>query len=82
MQLERLTIEPAGGGGAACRSKSRLAASDQEKALGLMFRTKLADNEGMLFPYGARAGRHDVDAQHVHPARYGFYSRRRRDSPH
>lgn len=29
-----------------------VANSDQEKAKGLMFRTKLADNEGMLFPYG------------------------------
>ena len=27
--------------------------SDQEKALGLMFRTELADTTGMLFPYGS-----------------------------
>lgn len=28
-----------------------VASSDQEKAAGLMFRTELADNTGMLFPY-------------------------------
>jgi hypothetical protein len=30
-----------------------VATTDQEKALGLMFRTRLGDAEGMLFPYAA-----------------------------
>src|SRR5262245_23008500 len=29
-----------------------IAEDPKEKALGLMFRTELADNQGMLFPYG------------------------------
>lgn len=29
-----------------------VAESEEEKALGLMFRTSLADDRGMLFPYG------------------------------
>jgi uncharacterized protein len=51
MRLERLMIEPAAGG-AAHAFDIELASTDQEKAVGLMFRTKLADSEGMLFPYG------------------------------
>ncbi len=50
MRLDRLTIEPAGGGTARAFD-IELASTDQEKAVGLMFRTKLSDNEGMLFPY-------------------------------
>ena len=51
MRIDQLTIEPAGGGAAHAISVE-VAVSDQEKALGLMFRTKLADTEGMLFAYG------------------------------
>lgn len=50
MAVSRLTIEKAGGGTVAFEVE--LAQSDQEKAAGLMFRTKLGDGEGMLFPYG------------------------------
>ena len=52
MRVDVLTIEPVDGG-ASRTLMIEVAASDQEKALGLMFRTKLADTEGMLFPYGA-----------------------------
>lgn len=52
MRIDQLTIEPAGGGAARALT-IELAATDQEKALGLMFRTKLADTEGMLFAYPA-----------------------------
>lgn len=51
MQIDRLTIEKASGG-APVALEIELASSDQEKALGLMFRTALGDGEGMLFPYG------------------------------
>jgi uncharacterized membrane protein (UPF0127 family) len=52
MRLDSVTVEPAGGG-AARAITIEIAESDQEKALGLMFRTKLGDGDGMLFPYGA-----------------------------
>lgn len=52
MRLDHLTIEAAGGG-APRTFEIEVAVSDQEKALGLMFRTKLGDGEGMLFSYGA-----------------------------
>ncbi len=52
MRVDLLSIEPADGG-ASQKLMIEVAASDQEKALGLMFRTKLADTEGMLFPYSA-----------------------------
>lgn len=51
MRVDRLRIEPASGG-AAQDFDIEIAATDQEKALGLMFRTQLGDSEGMLFPYG------------------------------
>jgi uncharacterized protein len=50
MRVDKLTIEPAGGG-TPLTFNIELASNDQEKAVGLMFRTKLADSEGMLFPY-------------------------------
>lgn len=50
MRVDTLTIEPAGGG-ATQTFNIELASSEQEKSVGLMFRTKLADGEGMLFPY-------------------------------
>jgi uncharacterized protein len=52
MPVDRLTIEPAVGG-AAIPFVIEVAKSDQEKSVGLMYRAKLADTEGMLFPYGA-----------------------------
>lgn len=51
MRLDTLMIEPAGGGPART-FEIEVATTDQEKALGLMYRTKLADSEGMLFAYG------------------------------
>ena len=51
MRIDRLTIEPQGGG-AGQPLDVEVAATDSEKAVGLMFRTKLTDKEGMLFPYG------------------------------
>jgi len=50
MRVERLTIEPKTGGQAHA-FEIEVADNEQEKALGLMFRTELADNHGMLFPY-------------------------------
>ena len=52
MRQDKLTIEPAGGG-AGHTFNIQVAATAQEKATGLMFRTRLDDGEGMLFPYGA-----------------------------
>lgn len=50
MTVEPLTIETVGGG--ARKFVVEVARSEQEKSVGLMFRTKLGDGEGMLFPYG------------------------------
>ncbi len=50
MRTGQLQIEKSAGG--AVPIKIEIAESDQEKATGLMFRTKLADGEGMLFNYG------------------------------
>ena len=52
MKVEALTIEKAGGS-APLAFEIELAATDQEKSVGLMFRTALADTSGMLFPYGS-----------------------------
>jgi uncharacterized membrane protein (UPF0127 family) len=52
MRQDRLTVEPAGGG-AGHAFNIEVASTEQEKALGLMFRTELGDGEGMLFPYNA-----------------------------
>ncbi|HMN36337.1 MAG TPA: DUF192 domain-containing protein [Hyphomicrobium sp.] len=49
-KTEPLTIEKASGG--TVTFAVEIARSEQEKAKGLMFRTKLGDGEGMLFPYG------------------------------
>lgn len=48
--LQELRIEKAAGGNVVFAIE--VAQSEAEKAKGLMFRTRLADNEGMLFPYG------------------------------
>ncbi len=50
MRLDRLGIERVGRGVMRVFT-IEVAATSQEKALGLMFRTKLADGEGMLFHY-------------------------------
>lgn len=47
---QELTIEKSSGGSATFTIE--VAQSEAEKAKGLMFRTKLGENEGMLFPYG------------------------------
>lgn len=47
---QQLVIEKASGEAAVFTIE--VAQSEAEKAKGLMFRTKLAENEGMLFPYG------------------------------
>lgn len=52
MRQQRLTIAPAAGGPGHAFDVE-VASTDQEKALGLMFRTELKDSEGMLFPYAA-----------------------------
>lgn len=49
-KTEHLDIEKAAGGTVAFAVE--VARSEEEKATGLMFRTKLGDDEGMLFPYG------------------------------
>jgi uncharacterized protein len=56
MRLDKLAIEKAGDG-SKVSFDVEIAVTDQEKSVGLMFRTALADTAGMLFPYG-RA--HDV----------------------
>ena len=55
MRVDRLTIERAAGGPLALDVE--VAMSEQEKALGLMYRTELSDTAGMLFPYG---GSHEI----------------------
>jgi uncharacterized membrane protein (UPF0127 family) len=55
MRQDTLTIVSAAGG-ATHAFAIEVASTEQEKALGLMFRTALADSQGMLFPYsGERA---------------------------
>lgn len=51
MAVEPLSIETANGG-AARTFQVEVARTDQEKSVGLMFRNALADDAGMLFPYG------------------------------
>jgi uncharacterized membrane protein (UPF0127 family) len=50
MRSETLWLVPANGPEAAIDIE--IAEDPKEKAMGLMFRTDLADNQGMLFPYG------------------------------
>lgn len=50
MRTGRLEIEMSAGGRVPIAIE--IAENDQEKATGLMFRTKLGDGEGMLFHYG------------------------------
>lgn len=50
MRQDKLTIEPAAGG-PRHEFNIEVASSEQEKQLGLMYRTALGDGEGMLFPY-------------------------------
>jgi uncharacterized membrane protein (UPF0127 family) len=50
MRTEKLWLVPANGSETVIDIE--IAEDPKEKALGLMFRTDLADNQGMLFPYG------------------------------
>jgi uncharacterized membrane protein (UPF0127 family) len=50
MRQGNLTVAPAAGG-PGHTFNIEVATTEKEKELGLMFRTHLADNEGMLFPY-------------------------------
>jgi len=52
MRRDKLSIEPAAGGQSHAFD-IEIASSEQEKRLGLMYRTAIGANEGMLFPYGA-----------------------------
>lgn len=49
MRVEKLWLLPADG--RELPIDAEIAADQKQKALGLMFRTELADNKGMLFPY-------------------------------
>ncbi len=51
MRVERLWLVT--GTGQETAIDVEMAEAPKEKELGLMFRTELADNQGMLFPYGA-----------------------------
>lgn len=51
MRRDKLTIEPAAGGQGHAFDVE-VASSEQEKRLGLMYRTSIGESEGMLFPYG------------------------------
>jgi len=53
MRQDELKIVSAQGGGPEHTFSIEVASTEQEKALGLMFRTALGDGEGMLFPYSA-----------------------------
>jgi uncharacterized protein len=55
MRQDTLTIVSAGGRAEHAFS-IEVAATEREKALGLMFRTELGDSQGMLFPYAAERG--------------------------
>jgi uncharacterized membrane protein (UPF0127 family) len=50
MRQDKLSIEPSAGG-PRHDFNIEVASSEQEKELGLMYRTTLGDSEGMLFPY-------------------------------
>ena len=50
MRIDRLWLVPAAG--KEVPIDIEIAEDPKEKALGLMFRTELADTQGMLFPYG------------------------------
>jgi uncharacterized membrane protein (UPF0127 family) len=52
MRQDKLTIESAAGG-LSHAFNIEVASSEKEKQLGLMYRTALADGDGMLFPYTA-----------------------------
>jgi len=51
MRVEKLWLVT--GAGQETPLDVEMAVDPKEKELGLMFRTELADNQGMLFPYGA-----------------------------
>ncbi len=53
MKTDRLVVEAAKGAGPPHSIAIEIAETEEEKALGLMFRTQLGDDQGMLFAYGA-----------------------------
>ena len=53
MKTDRLVVEAASGASPPRAIAIEVAETDEEKALGLMFRTQLGDDQGMLFSYGA-----------------------------
>ncbi|HML29777.1 MAG TPA: DUF192 domain-containing protein [Hyphomicrobium sp.] len=55
-KMRQDTLKIVSSGGAEHQFTIELASTDKEKALGLMFRTELHDNQGMLFPYAAERG--------------------------
>ena len=52
MKTDRLVVEAANGAAPPRTIAIEVAETDEEKALGLMFRTQLGDDQGMLFAYG------------------------------
>jgi uncharacterized membrane protein (UPF0127 family) len=55
-KMRQDTLKIISAGGAEHSFTIELATTEQEKALGLMFRTELSDSQGMLFPYAAERG--------------------------
>lgn len=55
-KMRQDTLKIISAGGAEHSFTIELATTEQEKALGLMFRTELTDSQGMLFPYAAERG--------------------------
>ncbi len=52
MKTDRLVVEAAKGATPPHSIAIEIAETEEEKALGLMFRTQLGDDQGMLFAYG------------------------------
>ena len=52
MKTDRLVVEAAKGAAPPRSIAIEIAETEEEKALGLMFRTQLGDDQGMLFAYG------------------------------
>lgn len=55
-KMRQETLKIVSAGGLEHSFTIEVASTDKEKALGLMFRTELSDNQGMLFPYGVERG--------------------------
>jgi uncharacterized membrane protein (UPF0127 family) len=55
-KMRQDTLRIVSAGGAEHAFTIEVATTEKEKALGLMFRTELSDNQGMLFPYTVERG--------------------------